>query len=248
MMNQFTRSELIFGKAAMERLAACRVAVFGLGGVGGHAAEALARGGIGALDLIDNDQYSLTNLNRQLFASHSTLGMYKVDAAKARILDICPDAAVVTHRCFFLPETAEQFDFTQYDYVVDAIDTVTAKLALAGKAAECGVPLISCMGTGNKLDPTALCVADIYETCGDALARVMRKELKKRGIKKLKVVYSRELPIEPVPELEAECMAELKAEGSSRRAVPGSTSFVPPAAGLIIAGEVIRDLADRRRI
>ena len=231
----FSRTELLLGERAMARLAAARVAVFGLGGVGGHAAEALARCGVGALDLIDDDTVSVSNLNRQLFALRSTVGMDKVEAAKARLLDINPALRIVTHKCFFLPETAGQFDFTQYDYVLDAIDTVTGKLQLAEAAYTAGTPIISSMGAGNKLDPTAFEVADIYDTAVCPLARIMRKELKKRGIPALKVVYSREQAIEP------EHPAQPDRQG--RRALPGSTAFVPSVAGLIMAGETVKDLA-----
>ena len=242
MDHPFSRTELLLGETAMARLKASRVAVFGIGGVGGHAAEALVRSGIGAIDLIDSDQVSLTNLNRQLFALHSTLGMDKVDAAKARLLDINPELRVTAHKCFFLPETADRFDFAAYDYVVDAIDTVTGKLQLAEAAYAAGTPIISSMGAGNKLDPTAFEVADIFDTSVCPLARIMRKELRRRGIPALKVVYSREEAIAP------EHPAEPEQQG--RRAVPGSTAFVPAVAGLIMAGEVVKDLAfgrvDRR--
>ena len=218
----------------MERLAQARVAVFGVGGVGGHVVEALARSGVGALDLIDNDQVCLSNLNRQIIATRATIGQYKVDAARDRIADIHPDAQVRVYKTFYTPETAGQFDFTQYDYVVDAIDTVTGKLALVLQAQEAGVPIISSMGAGNKLDPTAFRVADIYQTSVCPLARVMRTELRRRGVKHLKVVYSTEPPLTPLP-----APAE---EQTSRRQTPGSTAFVPAVAGLIIAGEVVRDL------
>lgn len=241
--SQFIRSALLYGSEGLERLAACRVAVFGLGGVGGNAVEALARSGIGALDLIDNDKISISNLNRQLFALRSTVGRYKTDVAKERIHDINPSATVRTYNCFFLSETSGQFDFTQYDYVVDAIDTVTGKLEIIYKAVSCGVPVISCMGTGNKMDPTALRVKDLFETKGDPLARVMRKELRKRGITSLKVICSEEEPLVPDPYLEKICMDEL-GEGSSRRSVPGSSAFVPPTAGLMIAGTVVKDLLE----
>ena len=237
MLNQFSRTQLLLGPEAMEHLARCGVAVFGVGGVGGYAVEALARSGIGALDLIDDDKVSLTNLNRQLHATHSTMGKYKVDAAEERIRDINPDCRVVTYKTFFLPETEDQFDFSQYDYVVDAIDTVKGKLALIEKAQAAGTPIICAMGAGNKLDPTAFRVADIYQTSVCPLARIMRTECRKRGIKKLKVVYSKETPVRPLGEAPADERA-----GSSRRDIPGSTAFVPAAAGLIIAGEVIRDL------
>lgn len=232
-MEIFSRTELLFGAEAMQTLAASRVAVFGIGGVGGYATEALARSGIGALDLIDNDQVCLSNLNRQIVATHKTIGQYKVDAAKARIHQIHPDCKVTLHRLFYMPETAEQFDFVQYDYVVDAIDTVTGKLELAEQAYRCGTPIISSMGAGNKVDPTAFEVADIYETSVCPLAKVMRHELKKRGIPKLKVVYSKEKPITP---------QGCNIHDSHRRQVPGSNAFVPSVVGLILAGEVIKDL------
>lgn len=229
MNEQFSRTELILGEKAMEKLSRSRVAVFGLGGVGGQAVEALCRGGIGALDLIDHDTVSLSNLNRQIFADHDTVGMYKTDAAKLRLMKINPELKLTLHRVFFLKDT--EFSLNGYDYIVDAVDNVTAKLELAQRARDSGVPIISSMGTGNKLDPTKLCVADIYETSVCPLARIMRHELKKRGIERLKVVYSREEPIIP-----ASCGE------NTHKPIPGSVSFVPPAAGLIIAGEVIKDL------
>lgn len=246
MGDQYSRSRLIFGGAAMERLKNSRVAVFGLGGVGGSAAEALARGGVGALDLVDNDVFSPSNLNRQIFALRSTVGVYKTDAAAARIADIDPDCRVTLHRTFFLPENADSFDFSLYDYVVDAVDTVTAKLAIIMKAKASGVPVISCMGTGNKVDPSALKVADISGTSVCPLARVMRKALRARGVDHVTVVYSTEAPIDPDPEAAGE------APPPGRRSLPGSTSFVPGAAGLLIASRVILDLTgfdpgDRRR-
>lgn len=238
MLNEFSRTQLLLGQAGMEALAKARVAVFGIGGVGGYTVEALARSGVGTLDLIDIDKVSLTNLNRQIIATHSSLGQYKVDAAKARILDINPKAVVNTYKTFYTPETADQFDFTQYDYVVDAIDTVTGKLQLAVQAQQAGVPILSCMGAGNKLDPTAFEVTDIYKTTMCPLARVMRKELKKRGVKKLKVVYSREPALTPIDD-------PAISEYTQRRQIPGSTAFVPAVAGLIAAGEVIKDLTGR---
>lgn len=235
MQNQFSRTELLLGKDAMERLSCARVAVFGVGGVGGYVVEALVRSGVGAVDLIDNDKVCLTNLNRQIIATRSTVGQYKVDVMRERILDINPECRVNVHKCFYLPETQAEFDFAQYDYVVDAVDTVTAKLALVMQAEEVGVPIISSMGAGNKLDPAAFEVADIYKTSVDPLARVMRRELKKRGIKKLKVVYSKEEPLTPIaPESEV-----------CEKGVPGSTAFVPSAAGLLIASEVVKDLIGR---
>lgn len=238
MLDQFSRTELLLGREGMERLARARVAVFGLGGVGGYAVEALARSGVGALELIDSDRLSLTNLNRQLLATRETLGQYKADAARERVLSINPEAAVEARRVFYGPDTAGDFDFAGYDYVVDAIDTVTGKLALIQQAQAAGTRIISCMGAGNKLDPTAFRVADIYETSVCPLARVMRKELKRRGVRHLKVVYSREVPLEPEGALYQESLA-----GEVRRQVPGSNAFVPAAAGLILAGEVVRDLA-----
>lgn len=238
MLDQFSRTELLLGREGMERLARARVAVFGLGGVGGYVVEALARSGVGALDLVDSDQLSLTNLNRQLLATHETLGRYKADVARERVLDINPEAAVKVWKVFYGPDTAGDFDFTQYTYVVDAIDTVTGKLALIEQARTAGTRIISCMGAGNKLDPAAFRVADIYETSVCPLARVMRKELKRRGIRRLKVVYSQEPPHEPEGVLYQESL-----EGEVRRQVPGSSAFVPAAAGLILAGEVVRDLA-----
>lgn len=238
MLDQFSRTELLLGREGMERLARAHVAVFGLGGVGGYTAEALVRSGVGALDLIDSDRVSLTNLNRQILATHRTLGQYKADAARERALEINPDAVVNARKVFYGPGAAGEFDFSCYDYVVDAIDTVTGKLALIHQALEAGTSVISCMGAGNKLDPAAFRVADIYETSVCPLARVMRKELKRRGVKQLKVVYSQEPPRGPEGALYQESLA-----GEVRRQVPGSAAFVPAAAGLILAGEVVRDLA-----
>ncbi len=238
MLDQFSRTELLLGREGMERLARAHVAVFGLGGVGGYTAEALVRSGVGALDLIDSDRVSLTNLNRQILATHRTLGQYKADAARERALEINPDAVVNARKVFYGPGAAGEFDFSCYDYVVDAIDTVTGKLALIQQALEAGTSVISCMGAGNKLDPAAFRVADIYETSVCPLARVMRKELKRRGVKQLKVVYSQEPPRGPEGALYQESLA-----GEVRRQVPGSAAFVPAAAGLILAGEVVRDLA-----
>lgn len=245
-VNQFSRTELLLGAVGMARLHRARVAVFGLGGVGGHAMEALARSGVGTLDLIDNDRVSLTNLNRQLIATHRTLGQQKVEAARQRVAEISPQAVVHTHPVFFTPETAGAFDFSRYDYVVDAIDTVSGKLELAEGAYRSGTPIISAMGAGNKLDPTALEVADIYATSVCPLARVMRRELKRRGIPRLKVVYSREPAISPLEGPEEEpcpCPPGEACTCLRRRQTPGSTAFVPAVAGLILAGEVIRDLA-----
>ena len=238
MNEQFFRSQMLLGREAMERLHRARVAVFGLGGVGGYVVEALARGGIGALDLIDNDTISLSNLNRQILAVHSTLGLSKAEAAKLRVLDINPDCRVTTHQLFYTPETAGQFDFADYDYIVDAIDTVTGKLALVQQAWEAGTPIISCMGTGNKLDAAAFQVADISKTSMCPLARVMRKELGKRDIRHLKVVYSQEEAMTPQG-------WEEEAAALGKRQIPGSMSYVPGAAGLILAGEVIKDLAEK---
>ena len=232
----------------MERLYGARVAVFGIGGVGGYTVEALVRGGIGALDLVDDDRVCLTNLNRQILATRKTVAQYKVDVAEARVHEINPDCRVVKHRCFYLPETREEFDFARYDYVVDAVDTVTAKIDLILAAQEAGTPIISAMGCGNKLDPTKFQVTDIYKTSIDPLARVMRRELKKRGVKRLKVVYSTEPAIRPIEDDEISCRNHCicppgtERKCTERRDIPGSTSFVPGVAGLIIAGEVIKDL------
>lgn len=239
MLDQFSRTELLLGKSAMERLVKCRVAVFGIGGVGGYVCEALARSGVGALDLIDDDKVALSNINRQIIATTKTVGEYKTDVMKERILEINPEAEVNTYRCFFLPENASDFPFDKYDYVVDAIDTVTAKIELVMQCQNAGVPIMSSMGAGNKLDPTKFRVADIYKTQMDPLAKVMRRELKKRGIKKLKVVYSEE---EPVIQAEDATAVQADRPGSKRRGIPGSTAYVPSVAGLIIAGEVIKDL------
>ena len=232
---QFSRTEILLGSDAMEKLQNARVAIFGIGGVGGYTAEALARSGVGALDLIDPDDVSLTNINRQLFATHSTVGKYKVDVAAARLKDISPALRIATHKVFYTPETADQFDFSQYDYIVDAIDTVTGKLCLAERAFAAGTPIISCMGAGNKLNGTAFQVTDISKTTICPLARVMRKELKKRGISHMKVVYSTEEAIKPVG-------AEEEAAAIGKRQIPGSMSYIPGIAGLLLAGEVIRDL------
>lgn len=235
MNEQFTRTALLLGEEAVQRLARARVAVFGIGGVGGYAVEALARSGVGTLDLIDSDTVALSNLNRQIIATHSTVGMNKVDAAANRVRGINPDAVVNTFPVFYTPETQHLFDFAQYDYVIDAIDTVTGKIALVMNAQAAGTPVISSMGAGNKLDPTAFEVADIYKTSVCPLAKVMRRELKKRGVKHLKVVYSREEPVSPLDS------GEELPEG--RRQIPGSVAFVPSVVGLIIAGEVIKALA-----
>lgn len=227
--NQFERTALLLGKASVERLARKRVAVFGVGGVGGFVCEGLVRAGIGAIDIVDKDTVALSNINRQLIALHSTVGKNKVDVLEERLKDINKNLIIKKYKCFFLPETSETFDFREYDYVVDAIDTVTGKIELILKAKKAGVPIISAMGAGNKLDPTTFQVSDIYKTNVCPLARVMRRELKKRGVDKLKVVYSKEQPIKPQFE-----------EGEE--VVPGSISFVPPVVGLIIAGEVVKDL------
>ena len=232
MQEEFSRTALLIGQEAVEHLAHCRVAVFGLGGVGGYVVEALARSGIGALDLVDNDVVCPSNLNRQILATRSSLGRSKVDVAAERVADINPACVVRTFRTFYLPETAGQFDFSDYDYVVDAIDTVTGKIQLVLQAGEAGVPIISSMGTGNKLDPTAFRVTDLSETSVCPLARIMRKELKKRGIIHLKVVCSTEFPKE----------SDAEPQDSGRRSVPGSIAFVPSVAGLILAGEVVKDL------
>ena len=236
MKEQFLRTEMLLGTAAIEKLQKARVAVFGLGGVGGYTVEALARSGIGALDLIDNDTIGLSNLNRQILATHSTLGLPKTEAARRRVLDINPECVVRAHPVFYTPETAHLFDFTQYDYIVDAIDTVTGKLALVEQAVAADTPIICCMGTGNKLDASAFQVADISKTSMCPLARIMRKELGKRGIRHLKVVYSQEEALSPTG-------WEEEAAALGKRQIPGSVSFVPGAAGLILAGEVIKDLA-----
>ncbi|MBQ8614271.1 MAG: tRNA threonylcarbamoyladenosine dehydratase [Ruminiclostridium sp.] len=236
MDERFSRAELMFGSEAMKKLKNARVAVFGIGGVGGYTAEALARSGIGTLELIDNDDVSVSNINRQIYALDSTVGKLKVEAAKARVHDICPDTVVNTHACFFMPETADSFDFSVYDYVVDAIDTVTGKLEIIKRAKAAGVPVITAMGAGNKLDPTLFRVADISKTKVCPLARVMRYELKKLGIKGVKAVYSEEEPIKPDVNPD-------DPQSAVRRSIPASNSFVPPVAGLIMAGEVIKDIA-----
>lgn len=238
--NWCSRTEILLGREGVERLKKARVAVFGIGGVGGHAVEALARSGIGALDLVDHDTVSLTNLNRQIVALHSTIGKYKVDVMKDRVLDINPEIQVTAYKCFYLPETAEQFDFTQYDYVVDCIDTVTGKIQLIEAAKTAGVPVISSMGAGNKLDPTAFQVADISKTSVCPLAKVMRRELKKRNINKVKVVYSQEEPV--IAKVQTKEQEEMEKQ-NPRKVIPGSCAFVPSAAGLILAGEVIKDIA-----
>lgn len=248
MLNQFSRTQLIFGKEAMEKLAHSRVAVFGIGGVGGYTVEALARSGIGTLDLIDDDKVCLTNINRQIYATRKTVGKYKVDVAKERILDINPEAVVNCHQTFYMPDTKDQFDFSQYDYVVDAIDTVTGKIELVLQAQKAGTPIMSSMGAGNKVNPEMFEVADIYDTSVCPLAKVMRRELKKRNVKSLKVVYSKEKPIRSEEDLEISCRTNCICPPGTdrtctvRREIPGSNAFVPSVAGLIIAGEVIKDI------
>ena len=251
MLNQFSRTQLLYGAEAMEKLASSRVAVFGIGGVGGYVVEALVRSGVGALDLIDDDKVCLTNINRQIFATRKTVGKYKVDVAEERIHDINPDCEVRTYKTFFLPDTQDQFDFRDYDYVVDAIDTVTGKLAIIEKANKEGTPVISSMGAGNKVNASMFEVADIYKTSICPLAKVMRRECKKRGIKSLKVVYSKEQPTRPLEDMSISCRQHCicppgaARKCTERRDIPGSTAFVPSVAGLIIAGEVINDLTKK---
>lgn len=250
MINQFSRTELLLGKAAMEKLSKARVAVFGIGGVGGYVCEALVRSGVGAFDLVDNDKVSPSNLNRQIIATGRTIGRYKTDVMKERILDINPDADVKIHKCFFLPENADEFPFEEYDYVVDAVDTVTAKIELVMKCKEKNIPIISSMGAGNKLDGSCFKVADIYKTKVCPLAKVMRRELKKRGVKNLKVVYSEEIPVSPRDMEEGfkeRICNSSEEQKNTRRSIPGSVAFVPSVAGLIIAGEVVKDLAGNNR-
>ena len=248
MLNQFSRTELLFGKEAMEKLAGARVAVFGIGGVGGYVCEALVRSGIQKFDLVDDDKVCLTNLNRQIIATRKTVGQYKVDVMRDRILEINPNAEVMIHKCFFLPDNADEFPFADYDYVVDAVDTVTAKISLVMKCQEMGIPIISAMGAGNKVDPTAFRVADIYETSVCPLARIMRRLCRKNGVEHLKVVYSRELPIRPVEDAAISCRNHCicppgtARKCTDRRDIPGSTAFVPSVVGLIAAGEGIKDL------
>lgn len=248
MLNEFSRTELLLGAAAMQRLAAARVAVFGIGGVGSFAAEAIARAGVGAMDVIDDDSICLTNINRQLLATHRTIGKKKAAVMKERILDINPRCNVTAHECFYGADSADAFDLSAYDYIIDAIDTVSSKLILIERAAAAKVPMISCMGAGNKLDPTRLMVADIYDTSVCPLARVMRRELKRRGIAALKVVYSKEEAVKPLESEELSCESNCvcppgaACSCSTRRQVPGSVSFVPPVAGFILAAEVVKDL------
>lgn len=253
MSRQFARTQLLLGPEAMEKLAHSRVAVFGVGGVGGYVCEALARSGVGAFDLIDDDKVCLTNINRQIIATRKTIGKYKAEVMRERILDINPSADIRVYKCFFLPENADEFPFDEYDYVVDAVDTVTAKIELVMKAQEKGVRIISSMGAGNKLDASAFRVADIYKTKVCPLAKVMRRELKKRGVKKLKVVYSEEKALTPLEDESISCRSNCvcppgtEHKCTDRRSIPGSVAFVPPVAGLIIAGEVIKDLCEIKR-
>lgn len=253
MLNQFSRTQLLLGEEAMDRLKRSRIAVFGVGGVGGYVCEALVRSGVGAFDLIDDDKVCLTNLNRQIIATRKTVGQYKVDVMKNRMLEINPDVDVRLYKCFFLPENAADFPFEEYDYIVDAVDTVTAKIELIMRAKASNVPIISAMGAGNKLDPGRFKIADIYDTSVCPLARVMRRELKKRNVRSLKVVYSDEQPIRPIEDMSISCRthcicppgAEHKC--TERRDIPGSTAFVPAVAGLMIAGEIVKDLSLRAR-
>ena len=252
MLNQFSRTQLLLGGDAMKKLSESRVAVFGVGGVGGYACEALVRSGVGHFDLIDDDKVCLTNLNRQIIATRKTVGKYKTDVMKERMLEINPEVDVTIHKCFFLPENADEFPFSEYDYVIDAVDTVTAKLELVMKCRELNVPIISSMGAGNKLDASAFRVADIYKTKMCPLAKVMRRELKKRGVKKLKVVYSEEKPTRPIEDMSVSCRINCICppgaahKCTERRDIPGSVAFVPSVAGLIIAGEVVKDLTGVR--
>ena len=253
MLDQFSRTQLLLGKDNMDRLAEAKVAIFGIGGVGGYVAEALARSGVGSFVLVDDDKVCLTNLNRQIIATRKTVGKYKAEVMRDRILEINPDAEVEVRKCFYLPENADEFDFNEYSYVVDAVDTVTAKLEIIMRAKECGVPVISSMGAGNKLDPTKFQVADIYKTSMCPLAKVMRRELKKRGVKKLKVVYSTEKPTRPLDDMSVSCRTNCICppgaahKCTERRDIPGSVAFVPSVVGLIIAGEVVKDLTIQRK-
>lgn len=252
MLNEFSRSQLLLGADAMQKLKNAEVAVFGVGGVGSYAVEALARGGIGALAVFDDDVVCVTNINRQIIATRKTVGKPKVEAARDRVLEINPDCRVEANRCFYTPENADAFDLSRYSYIIDAVDTVSAKLELIVRAGRAGVPIISCMGAGNKLDPTRFEVADIYETSVCPLARVMRRELRARGVPSLKVVYSKEEPLRPLEDRGASCRSHCvcppgtKRKCTARRAIPGSVSFVPPVAGMILAGEVIKDIAGVR--
>ena len=253
MLNQFSRTQLLLGKDNMDRLAEAKVAIFGIGGVGGYVAEALARSGVGSFVLVDDDKVCLTNLNRQIIATRKTVGKYKAEVMRDRILEINQDAEVEVRKCFYLPENADEFDFNEYSYVVDAVDTVTAKLEIIMRAKECGVPVISSMGAGNKLDPTKFQVADIYKTSMCPLAKVMRRELKKRGVKKLKVVYSTEKPTRPLDDMSVSCRTNCICppgaahKCAERRDIPGSVAFVPSVVGLIIAGEDAKDLTIQRK-
>lgn len=248
MLNQFSRSQLLLGEDSMKKLAEAKVAIFGIGGVGGYVAEALARTGVGSFVLVDDDKVCLTNINRQIIATRKTVGQYKAEVMRERILEINPDAEVEVRKCFYLPENAHEFDFSEYSYVVDAVDTVTAKLEIIMQAKKSEVPVISCMGAGNKLDPTQFQVADIYKTTMCPLAKVMRHECKKRGIKKLKVVYSTEKPVKPTEDMSISCRTNCicppgaQHKCTERRAIPGSVAFVPSVAGLIATGEVVKDL------
>ncbi len=248
MLNQFSRTQLLYGKEAMEALADKRVAIFGIGGVGGYVCESLVRSGIGHFDLIDDDKVCLTNLNRQIIATRKTVGKYKVDVMEERMKEINPQVDVVKHQCFFLPENADQFPFESYDYVVDAVDTVTAKIEIIMRCKALDIPVISCMGAGNKLDPSRFQVADIYKTTMCPLAKVMRHEMKKRGVKKLKVVYSDEKPTRPIEDMSISCRTNCicppgaKHKCTERRDIPGSTAFAPAVAGLVLASEVMKDL------
>lgn len=253
MLNQFSRTQLLLGEESMKKLSDMRVAVFGIGGVGGYVCEALVRTGVGHFDLIDDDKVCLTNLNRQIIATRKTVGQYKADVMKERMLEINPNVEVNVHKCFFLPENADEFPFADYDYVIDAVDTVTAKVELVMKCKEMNVPIISSMGAGNKLDASAFKVADIYKTKMCPLAKVMRHEMKKRGVKKLKVVYSEEKPTRPIEDMSISCRTHCicppgaQHKCTERRDIPGSVAFVPSVAGLIIAGEVIKDLTKDTR-
>lgn len=248
MLNQFSRTELLIGRDGVLKLKEARVAIFGIGGVGGYVVEALARSGVGSFDLIDDDKVCLTNINRQIIATRKTVGEYKVDVMKERILEINPEAKVMTHQCFYLPETASEFDFSKYTYVVDAVDTITAKIDIILNSQQEKTPVISCMGAGNKLDPQQLKIADIYQTSMCPLAKVMRRELKKRGVKRLDVLYSTEKPIKPLKDTSASCRTDCICPKDTqrtcliRREIPGSVAFVPPAAGLIIASEIVKNI------
>ncbi len=253
MLNQFSRTQLLYGAKNMEKLYRAKVAVFGIGGVGGFAVEALVRSGVGSFVLVDDDKLCLTNLNRQIIATRKTVGRYKAEVMAERIHEINPDAETEVRKCFYLPETAHEFDFREYSYVIDAVDTVTAKLEIIGQAKKCGTPVISCMGAGNKTDPTKFQVADIYDTQMCPLAKVMRRECRKRGIRDLKVVYSTEKPVRPLEDMSISCRAHCicppgaEHKCTERRDIPGSTAFVPPVAGMILAGEVVRDLTGTGR-